>query len=500
MSLSTGHDKDEGQSQSQSQSQAQATKPNEKPGNENDDENEKEKEKHIQTISDLGTQFQERERKQERKPASTTKLDTVMVDWNAFPVTLPSKNQDQDEKIGSLESLPGVEFRVIGCIDHHADEGFLSSSSSLSPPSSSMPEEFGALEGYQPCVIQPGPGSCMSLVVRELRKRGLWVGSDADADAEASSASVQEATSTNSSSAESVSELISQAEAAKLALAAILIDTANLTAEGRVTDDDREAVAFLEGRIEESRRRQQRPQSWDRNAFYQAILETKQNSLDLLTIPEILDRDYKDWTEEVPAGKDENKPNLKLKLGFCSSVKPVEWIINKAKPSATTNTTTNTTTKENNPHDQSIRNPQAQTFLNELHSFSQSRNLDITVVMTAFNDDNDDSNNNNNDNNKFRRELLLYVPHADADTRAGAGAGTDAASPSPSAIATASRQSAETFASKAVPELGLSSSGVSYSDVLNMDSPEWCRVWEQGDVRKSRKQVAPLLRGVVARL
>ncbi|KAI9878045.1 MAG: Exopolyphosphatase, partial [Watsoniomyces obsoletus] len=90
-----------------------------------------------------------------------------------------------------------------------------------------------------------------------------------------------------------------------LALAPILIDTSNLTAGSeKCSDVDREAVSFLESQIAHSASASAastEPQ-WNRNKFYDEISDAKTNSLDLLTMTEIFDRDYKQWNDEVTIG------------------------------------------------------------------------------------------------------------------------------------------------------------------------------------------------------
>ena len=403
----------------------------------------------ILTVADLKTQAADHAATGGGGGGRRWILDTTMVDWNAFPSSSSSqKATATTEKIGSLEGLPGVDFHVVGCIDHHADEGFVSTHSS-SPDESSLPD---------PLVVELGPGSCASLVVRELRLRWLWDGGpDGSADGSATHG---------------------ESQLAKLALAAILIDTNNLTAKGKVTDTDREAVSFLESKVQQEQQQQLSLQSqsqipWTRESFFHEVSKSKQNSLDLLTLPEILDRDYKDWTEETSSSSETAGKGQQVKLGFCSCVKPIGWLIDKAKPK---------------PTDVPISESNELLFLNALRSFSTTRDLDIIVIMTAF-----------SDNNKFRRELLLCALHPGPDDPG--------------------ERCCRSFVSRCESELGLSGWSLSSSSssqkqgannnnnkghniesLFNTDSPIWCRLWDQADVTKSRKQVAPLLRGEVARL
>jgi exopolyphosphatase len=174
--------------------------------------------------------------------------DYVLVDHNAL--TIPTLSAEDVNR----------HVNVTGCIDHHVDESFVPSNAS-------------------PRIIKTGIGSCTSLVVQHLRDLRLWPLPD---------------------------EGYATGELARLALAPILMDTANLTAEGKVSDTDRDAVAFLESCIQSTSTSGPGPQEWDRKSFYHQIANTKANSLDLLTFPEIFERDYKEWTEATRSGEELN--------------------------------------------------------------------------------------------------------------------------------------------------------------------------------------------------
>jgi exopolyphosphatase len=326
--------------------------------------------------------------------------EATLVDWNAL--SCPSNN---DKGFGSLIGLPGVSFRALGCIDHHVDEHYM-------PSADSLPKD-------QPLIIQPGPGSCASLITRELQQRSLW---------------------------EETAEMV---QLAKLALSAVLIDTSNLTAEGKVTDIDREAVHSLRAQIEGEIEASSTGHKWEMEAFYNAILSSKQNSLDMLTLHEVLDRDYKDWTEtSQSSGKT-------VKMGFCSSVKPIRWIVQKAG-----------TPKQ---------------FLDAARSFASSpeKDLDVLVVMTSF----------TASDGQFCRELFVGVDRGNTSALEGVKAFVEQASSQFGLVDWSPLDGEE------IPEL----SGDSLS-ALNGDSPLWTRLWVQTNATGSRKQVAPLLRTSVAKL
>ena len=68
------------------------------------------------------------------------------------------------------------------------------------------------------------------------------------------------------------------AQIAKLALASILIDTVDLKADSKITEDDRKAVRFLEAKINISRKL---GKDYDRDRFYAEINDAKSHLDDL---------------------------------------------------------------------------------------------------------------------------------------------------------------------------------------------------------------------------
>lgn len=349
---------------------------------------------HVVTIADFAESLKE------QSASKDVTADTTLVDWNAMPYPV-----DGHQGQGSVAGLPGVSFRTVGCIDHHVDEHF-------------VPRD-GSISKDEPLLIQPGPGSCSSLITNEMVRRGFWA---ASANA--------------SSTAET-------AQVAKLALAAMLIDTSNLTAEGKVTEADVQAVEFLCKEVARD------DSKWNKEAFYEKILSAKRNSLDLLTLPEILDRDYKDWTETTSSGESVN-------LGFCSSVKPICWIIEKA----------------GSPLE----------FLDAVRSFAttEERQLDVTVVMTSFTHGDD----------QFARELFVCAKSDYAPAVRGAKAFVDQAG---SGLVLEKWSALDGDC----PE---SKEREIRSTLDGEDSGLWRRLWVQTNTTASRKQVAPLLRKAVAKL
>ncbi|KAM5441555.1 Exopolyphosphatase [Microsporum ferrugineum] len=339
------------------------------------------------------------------------KLNVFMVDWNALPKVTPHEFGVH----GLTDRIEDVSVSVVGCIDHHEDEGFVSKY--LTPRS-----------GTEASCIQTGVGSCTSLIIRELRNRGWW---NDHSSPMVHGTSSDVATPGGMDECEDPLEFESQA--AQLALAAILADTANMTMESKVSDVDREAVKFLENKI-----KQCSSIAWDRDMFYHRIMDAKSSSVDYLTAQETLGRDYKEWVKSV-------RPGHNVKIGICSVVKPVSWLLEKCK----------------SEYPQEDCDEEA--FFNVLSSFSQARNLDVAVIMAAF---------SSPPENEFQRELVFTILNDEhfSKLKEFEDAAVDY-------LKLEKRPFSET--NKDLPEIGLKT-----------------RVWRQLDVTKSRKQVAPLVRKV----
>ncbi|PKY03884.1 DHH phosphoesterase [Aspergillus campestris IBT 28561] len=266
---------------------------------------------HFLTVADFAAQLK-------INPGSTSgrlQADAVLVDWNALPMASPSAAQQQQQHpkgcIPGLETA--VDFTVLGCVDHHIDEGFLPRGPQIKP-----------LEIHT-------AGSCASLVAHTLQSLNLWRDNPPLNDPQTQQQQQQ------------------QAQLALLALSAILIDTTNLTSKDKVTPWDTHAVEFLT--------RQLSPNNKNTTNLYNQVHQTKQNSLNLLTVNEILDRDYKQWTE-TPSSSNPSPNSKPVEIGFCSMVKSLPWIIRKAG--------------------------NARSFLDAVEGFARARDLGIVVVMTAF--------------------------------------------------------------------------------------------------------------------
>lgn len=165
---------------------------------------------------------------------------------------------------GQLKKFAG---QVIGCVDHHVDEGALS-------------------KDISPRVIEPC-GSCMSLVIDECK----------------------EAWSDLLKSESHSSSLGDDDKLVKLSLAPILLDTINLTAKEKVRPKDPQAVFFLESQVHQP--------DFDRTKYYDQITAVKED-ISSLGFRDIFRKDYKEWEES------------NLTLGVSCVVQGFEYLLDKA--------------------------------------------------------------------------------------------------------------------------------------------------------------------------
>jgi exopolyphosphatase len=305
------------------------------------------------------------------------KQAVVLVDHNA-----PSVAGLSNDELSS-------KFNLVGCIDHHADE-------------SSIPDY--AL----PRIIQTGIGSCTSLVVKYLCDENIW----------------------SAPSQQPESDRPALTEVACLALAPILIDTFNLKASGdKCSDTDRDAVAFLESHLNTS--------TWDRDTFFNAISNSNSNSLDLLNMPDIFERDFKEWTETSASS------GQQLNIGIASLVRSIPWLVKKAGS--------------------------PEMLANSIHHFSRETDhkLDIVGLITR----------SSGPNGEFRKELVVV------------------------AFGEVAAKALEIFEENMTEDLKLipwrEDEGLLKAMEVKVAGDGAYRIWWQGDTQKSRKQVAPALREAV---
>lgn len=235
---------------------------------------------------------------------------------NQPPFKLPAERTrwllvDHNALQGELGSMYGT--RLAGCIDHHDEEG-------------KVPQDCGA----EPRIVRKC-GSCSSLVVEYCRE--AW----------------------DALRSENKEALSWDAQLARLALAPILIDTTNLTDEYKVTPVDVESTKYLESLI-----LAEPGATYDREEYFQKVTAAK-NDIGDLRLPDILRKDYKQWTE---AGS--------TTLGISSVVKDIQFLIDKA-------------------------GGQVKLFA-AMKDFATARSLSIFSIMTTSQKD-----------GAFRRELLIWA-------------------------------------------------------------------------------------------
>lgn len=223
---------------------------------------------------------------------------------------------------------------VLGVIDHHEEEN-------------AVPQKTDS----EPRVIEKC-GSCTSLVVRECKS--AW-DSISSSSLSTGAAHGQGEVAVDDSAVTQVWD----AQVAKMALASILVDTANLTAPGKVEHVDRDSVDYLEAKIQLSPKD---AKSWNRDRYYKDIDEAKRD-ISSLSLTEVLIKDYKGWTESG------------TKLGISSVVKPLEFLVQKAG-------------EENKS-----------SFEDQLQHFMDERDLSMFAIMTT----------STSSEGEFQRELLLQA-------------------------------------------------------------------------------------------
>jgi len=319
---------------------------------------------HLLTLNDLPTNF--------KQPGN---IRWILVDHNKLQGELGEKYSGQ----------------VYGVIDHHDEER-------------AVPKDTGP----EPRVVEKC-GSCTSLVVRYCKS--AWD--------DISSCSL------SSGAAHAQGEYVIDdssvtqgwdAQIAKMALASIIVDTANLTAPGKVEQVDREAVEYLEARIHISAKD---ARGWSRDGYYNELDEAKRD-IGGLTLQEILTKDYKQWTENG------------MNLGMSSIVKPLKFLVQKAEPAA---------------------------FEEEIQRFMDKLDLSIFAIMTT----------STSAKGEFRRELLVHAKESAAP-------------------------SVDRFVKRATSQLGLEKIEMKGAAASPDGESLWPAIWNQKDVSKSRKQVAPWLR------
>lgn len=259
------------------------------------------------------------------KPKDLITLDDI----DGIEAKLPAESTDWtlvDHNVLQGELGKHYSTRVVGVIDHHEDEG-------------------KAPQDASPRLIEK-TGSCNSLVVNYCRS--AWD------DVSGMATNVGAAHGQDDRAVDDFAYTSTwDAQAAKLSLGSILIDTHNLQSEDKTTDHDRKAVKYLEAKIGISNKVSP---SHDRDTFFQEISNAK-SDLDDLSLNDLLRKDYKQWTEGD------------LTLGMASCVRSMSYIQSKS-----------------------------QNFVEDLYKFAQSRQLDLFAIGTSH-----------SESGSYERQLLLMT-------------------------------------------------------------------------------------------
>jgi exopolyphosphatase len=236
--------------------------------------------------------------------------------------------------------------RVCGVIDHHEDEH-------------KVPKNTGD----EPRIIEKC-GSCTSLVTTYCMESWDKISSQGSPSG---AALVQDDASYIDNN--TVFSALWDCQAAKLALASVLIDTNNLQNQAKVTKHDVDAAKYLEAKIMAST---QGSKGFNRDQLFQEISDAKQD-IGRLKLHDILRKDYKQWLEGSQA------------IGVSSVVKNIDFLVNKAVQ-------------------EGFGTEKSKAFLQATRSFAKNRKLGIFAIMTTSTSANGD----------FQRELFLLATNAES--------------------------------------------------------------------------------------
>jgi exopolyphosphatase len=289
---------------------------------------------------------------------------------------------------------------IVGCIDHHEDEGVVPT---VLPP--------GQPRVFAKC------GSCMTLVVEQCKE--AW-------------------DRLTSEGGPSLNLKHCDAQLARIALAPILVDTANLTAKDKTTERDANAVRVAESKLlsalsassAEGEAAAAAGGAWDyeRGKFYDELTRLKEQ-IGGMSYRDILRKDYKRWSEGS------------LSLGVSSVVQGFGYVI------------------------QEVGDKDQVAFLGALRHWAAEQKLDVVAVMTV-----------SRPGGVFTRELLVWGLNEEG--------------------AKAVRE----FDLKYGSTLGLESWNAGELDggsIQGTDSEGLRLCWTQRAIENSRKQVGPMLRAAM---
>ncbi|KAL8391872.1 hypothetical protein RB595_002175 [Gaeumannomyces hyphopodioides] len=225
---------------------------------------------------------------------------------------------DHNELTGPLAAR--FANSVVGCVDHHVDEGVV--------PADTGPE---------PRLIRVC-GSAATLVVEYCRETwdyiaARWTGPEGEED--------QKAT-------DGRAGLPSQL--ARLVLGPILVDTQVLKARSKVTPADEEIAALAEAQI----RSDQGGEAYDRIEWYEELCRLGED-LTGFSYRDALRKDYKEWTAPSPIDGSPSGAGA-IRLGMSTIPKPFDYLLENVGP--------------------------VETLIDETRSWARERGLDLVGIMT----------------------------------------------------------------------------------------------------------------------
>ncbi|EPE06578.1 exopolyphosphatase [Ophiostoma piceae UAMH 11346] len=227
---------------------------------------------------------------------------------------------------------------VIGCIDHHVDEG-----------SVPLPD---ASKGFGPRVIEKA-GSCASLVINEFSASTAMAADTADMTALKyiwSRLAAEEP------------DVETDRTLARLTLAPILIDTSNLKSPSKTVDIDRQSTSLAEAVLGVTAGGNaplfpyDKDPEYERTVFFEELSRLK-DDISKLSYNDILRKDYKQWHEEPSTATSGQTP---LALGMSTVVQGFDYLLNEIGDN--------------------------ETLFEELRAFAKHRDLDIAAIMTVQTD------------------------------------------------------------------------------------------------------------------
>ncbi|KAL7268610.1 Exopolyphosphatase [Rhizina undulata] len=232
------------------------------------------------------------------QPTDVLCLDDAPL--TSLPTKTPLVLVDQNTRPSTIPSFP-----VTAIVDHHDDE-----------------HQFPTAD---PRIVEKS-GSCASLITNYFKAR--------------------------------FSEDVDGGDVEKLALAAIFIDTADMTQ--RVTTHDEEAVSFLLSRL--SSAVSATAQSWDRKRFFEGIFAARQNVADM-SVRDLLRKDYKEYSEHTASSE--------KRLGIAAVVLPLHDLVEK---------------------------PDLPGFVDAVKAWGEERGLDVVSVMTTV-----------GKGENFKRQIMVWA-------------------------------------------------------------------------------------------